>query len=476
MLGAAPRAGVGAAARAGPLLVLDTASREWHATPFVEMFPEGDKRLTLEEVSNPEIASPFQQVNKRYINQGVVRGAYWYRVALKNASNAGQSFLLELSNPRLVQVDAYTPGSDGAPAHFAAGTAIAFDERPLPYSRPVFPVDLGPHDVRTIYVRVAHRGSLRFSVDVWREADYAREASWEDLRDGMFYGALLVMVLLQGVLFSVSRARSYLFLAAFTGSILLFILAARGVGFQHFWPHAPEWTERAPIVFMGCSLASAFLFAREFFDTRRQSPWLDRAFLLFAGLGALLIPARFSEGLWVNHLANFGTMAGAALLLGTGLVKLWQRQSMRLFVISWTLLCLAALAFSIALVSGLGYAYVSEYVFQAGFPLTLVVLSASVYLGFHRRERENLAKLEARVEERTRDLKAAKESVKTLQGFLPICSVCHKIRDDKGYWARLENYIASHSEAEFTHSICPDCARLMYGDVVDDIPEGPTGS
>jgi hypothetical protein len=60
--------------------------------------------------------------------------------------------------------------------------------------------------------------------------------------------------------------------------------------------------------------------------------------------------------------------------------------------------------------------------------------------------------------ERLRDALA---KVKTLSGLLPICAWCKKIRDDKGYWTRLEEYIAGHSDADFTHGICPDCAAKV---------------
>jgi PAS domain S-box-containing protein len=53
--------------------------------------------------------------------------------------------------------------------------------------------------------------------------------------------------------------------------------------------------------------------------------------------------------------------------------------------------------------------------------------------------------------------------IKTLRGFLPICSVCKKIRDDTGYWDQLESYIKRHSSAQFSHSMCPDCVEEMYG-------------
>ena len=52
--------------------------------------------------------------------------------------------------------------------------------------------------------------------------------------------------------------------------------------------------------------------------------------------------------------------------------------------------------------------------------------------------------------------------VKMLRGFLPICASCKKIRDDEGYWNQIESYIKEHSEAEFSHGICPECAKKLY--------------
>ncbi len=60
------------------------------------------------------------------------------------------------------------------------------------------------------------------------------------------------------------------------------------------------------------------------------------------------------------------------------------------------------------------------------------------------------------------DLRQALGSLKTLQGLIPICSTCKKIRDDKGYWNKLENYLEAHSSAEFKHSLCPACEELFY--------------
>ena len=66
------------------------------------------------------------------------------------------------------------------------------------------------------------------------------------------------------------------------------------------------------------------------------------------------------------------------------------------------------------------------------------------------------------------ELKATRAKIKVLSGLLPICSNCKKIRDDKGYWNRIEAYIHDHSEADFTHGICPICAKKLYPELYTD--------
>jgi HAMP domain-containing protein len=79
------------------------------------------------------------------------------------------------------------------------------------------------------------------------------------------------------------------------------------------------------------------------------------------------------------------------------------------------------------------------------------------------RELNNLKDtLELRVATRTGELQTALDTIKTLHGIIPICASCKKIRDDQGSWNQLETYISQHTEADFTHGICPDCAKRLY--------------
>ncbi len=67
------------------------------------------------------------------------------------------------------------------------------------------------------------------------------------------------------------------------------------------------------------------------------------------------------------------------------------------------------------------------------------------------------------------ELRESLAKVKLLSGLLPICASCKKIRDDKGYWNQVETYLLEHSEARFTHGICPECGKKLYPQYYDHI-------
>jgi hypothetical protein len=104
-------------------------------------------------------------------------------------------------------------------------------------------------------------------------------------------------------------------------------------------------------------------------------------------------------------------------------------------------------------------------------PLT-PVWNTVVRLGFFVIASLTLSRLRASVNELSRltanqsklidELQAALDNVKVLSGFIPICASCKKVRDDRGFWQQIEEYISEHSEALFSHSLCPDCARRLY--------------
>ncbi len=132
----------------------------------------------------------------------------------------------------------------------------------------------------------------------------------------------------------------------------------------------------------------------------------------------------------------------------------------------FVLICLVVFFVSIASDAAVSmqiysFVYIMEYTF---FFLILAMAYAlfSRFVEIHRAYEELNLTLEQKVEERTREIIEAQKDIKTLSGLLPICANCKKIRNDEGYWQAVEGYVMDHSDAIFSHGICPECAKSFY--------------
>lgn len=92
--------------------------------------------------------------------------------------------------------------------------------------------------------------------------------------------------------------------------------------------------------------------------------------------------------------------------------------------------------------------------------LVMIIAGSVIFIGITNPLIQKLSDTVKRLQE-------ALDNIKTLSGLLPICSSCKKIRDDTGYWNQIETYVRDHSDADFSHSICPECARKLYPEIYE---------
>lgn len=83
--------------------------------------------------------------------------------------------------------------------------------------------------------------------------------------------------------------------------------------------------------------------------------------------------------------------------------------------------------------------------------------------------RHHIRHLEKRVEERTRSLQEKLDQISQLHGILPMCAYCHKVRNEKNYWQRVDEYIKKHSLAEISHGVCPECHDKLLKELDEEI-------
>ncbi len=112
------------------------------------------------------------------------------------------------------------------------------------------------------------------------------------------------------------------------------------------------------------------------------------------------------------------------------------------------------------------YALNSQHIVISGHFLVITPLDLALTVGFillnYRRQESELRVAGRRLEEHVAQLRDALAEVRTLSGLLPICAGCKSIRDDQGYWHQVESYVSKHTDARFSHGLCPGCAQRLF--------------
>lgn len=238
-------------------------------------------------------------------------------------------------------------------------------------------------------------------------------------------------------------------------------------------------------------LSYQLLFSREADLPTDERQFLVAVLLLIITI-LMFLPARVLERNWFTGALVVGDTA-----LTTLIIYLSGNASSDLYVTYFLIVLIAAFTTSlkqlISLSTILCLAYGGILYFelkQAGsvdeshllrIPVLLIMaVFYGVFAEMVRKERRQkaglidyIAALKQAEEEREkliRQLQEALASIKTLSGLLPICYSCKQIRDDKGYWNQIETYIHDHSDAQFTHGICPACVAKLYPEYYPDKP------
>jgi hypothetical protein len=232
-------------------------------------------------------------------------------------------------------------------------------------------------------------------------------------------------------------------------------------------------------------LSYQLLFSRET-DLPADARQLIIVGLLLVIMILMLLPARVLDRNWFTGALVVGDTA-----LTTAIIYLSGNASSDLYITYFLIVLIAAFTTSLKQLIGLSALLCLAYggllfldLNQTGsiseshllrIPILLIMaIFYGVFAEMVRKERrqkaglmDHITELKQAEEERERlirQLQEALASIKTLRGLLPICYSCKQIRDDKGYWNQIDTYVREHTEAEFTHGICPACAQKLFPD------------
>ena len=375
--------------------------------------------------------------------------------------------MLEVDNPRLGSAECFTPLPSGGWMHREMGVAHPVENREYKYPPPTFTLFIPPGESLVAYLRIRHNGSVRFRIRLWHTQSFSNYLQYWGSFVYALQGALIAMAIYCLCLFVGLREKSYFYYSFLISLFLLFHMTRIGTAHLFLWPNSNWWADHAPSFIGLITLMVAIPFAFHFLNAQSIFPRLKPWFYLLST--ACLVLAFFSlTSFKIKYTLNNAVICltcAAILWLSWQSIRAGYRPA-RNFLLAW-LICVIGMIELILVIPGyLPSNPFTEHFMELCLLCALMIWSFALTGRIRIIEEEQRRILEEKVDERTAELRQALAQVKALRGLLPICSHCKKIRDDQGYWKDVEIYIHQHTEVDFSHGICPDCAQELYPEYV----------
>jgi hypothetical protein len=451
---------------AGQTISLEESGAKWNVVSHTGCLRDSGNESS--DIATPP-SGPYFPLSANEVNLGLQDASYWFHFVVRNDSPHSRDYCIELDNPRLAKAELFLPNKSGGFETLQAGLLVSLHDRDSIQANPTFHITLQANETFPVFLRVKNRGWFLFRILMWDERAFERDKAWRNLGIGLLYGALLLMALQSAMVYLWAKDRSFLHNLLLVFSCLLYEATFQGNSSQYLWPNSPWWSDRAIIFCFGLASASAISVSRLFLTTSILMPRMDKVLKILFYLCILVPFGKLSDSLWPNMIVHaIGCVVPVVILLAALLC--WRRRVLpaTIFLAAWGVLLVGAMCFNLAGAGVLPWNFYTENAIHLGLGLAPLLFTVALADRVRRIDVRHRETLEQRVDERTRELQDALTNVKTLRGLVPICSSCKKVREDSGYWKSIERYVQEHSEADFTHGLCPECVRKLYGNDVGE--------
>ena len=336
-------------------------------------------QLTLEDIRSDEYASQFTPSTIITPNFGFTKSAYWARLTLDDtrsqSPHADLPLNLTLAFPPADLAELWCANKKGTVVvQQRAGDHVLLAEWPSTFRMPTFSISSEAH---TCWLRVQSGDSLQMSLTLYTHAAFANQRLTDSTIQALYFGALLVMFVYNGLLAFTTRSKAYASYTLFLLSFGLLTFAFGGIGYQLLWPNAIGFADYAAPFLTACSGLTACIFAIILLDLRQASPHFYKF--------GMVVVALFTLSLITTWLLPYSHAAKSVIaiillegifLLGSGITLAWRGVRLaQIYLAAWLSLIVASALFILAVVGILPMNNFTSYAQQIGSVVEFVMLS-----------------------------------------------------------------------------------------------------
>ena len=321
----------------------------------------------------------WSQANALFPNYGFSSSAYWVKLPFVSRSTQEQ-WILQLNYPLMDEIELYVPNEQGQYQQYLSGDSLPFSTRQLKDRSFAFPITLPTNTTRDIYLRLKSRDSMIISISLLTPDVFHDNQRQEGFLFGMYYGAILIILLYNIYLFVILRDQNHIHYIMVLGCYAVIELSLNGVGSMYLWGEFPEVAKRIrPFAIVLLSLTS-FILTKTFLQIPKITlgrvnidPFFT-AFIIIALVGAWIFPFTFAI-----QLAMLTAFIAAPIMYGAG-IYIW-RHGNRLgmyFTLGWSGLIIGGSVNVLRAFDILPVNFWTTYGSQVGSISTLLILNTAL--------------------------------------------------------------------------------------------------
>lgn len=353
--------------------------------------------LTIENVRNMSFAPPSSNYSP---NIGFDRAAHWFKLEINNQSEYNE-WLLEVAYSPLDQIDFYIVGPDSVARHKTGGDHFPIAQRDLQHRHPIFAFRILPDHTESIYLRVQTISSVQVPVTFWHRDAFLKTSYKIQLLNGLFYGAMLLMILYQLFLFFSVRDKITFYYVLTLLTMVNVVAFFQGYSFLYIYPKYPGFNDILALftgpIFVVCST----LLTRAFLNVRHFSKLLDNLLvgnMLLDLAVAFLMVIFFRKISYQYH--NYLIFLHCLLaLISAGYCFHKNYKPARYYLVAWFTVLVAAGVFTISSVGFMpGYLSTNYMGLMTGCILQMLFISFALGDRWSTLEKENQRAKQAELE------------------------------------------------------------------------------